>query len=214
MNTDQRVVVIGASSGLGRAIAVGLGRRGASVALLARRKDRLDIAAAKIGEQAAAIACDVTNPRSCTEAIEAAAGALGGIEALVCSTGTMAIGPVEALDAEKWAHLFATNVTGAALCTAAALPHLDASGGAAVYLSSVSASLTPPWPGLGGYVTSKAALDKLVEVWRTEWLRLGYMTGNLIDVGEVIDAVGSVLGCRSAIPSLTITPVALAGRER
>ncbi len=44
----------------------------------------------------------------------------------------------------------------------------------AAYLSSVSASLTPPWPGLGAYVVSKAALDKLVEAWRQEHPRVGF----------------------------------------
>jgi NAD(P)-dependent dehydrogenase (short-subunit alcohol dehydrogenase family) len=52
--------------------------------------------------------------------------------------------------------------------TTAALDHLVASHGTGVYLSSVSASLTPPWPGLGAYAVSKAALDKLVEAWRAE----------------------------------------------
>ncbi len=64
--------------------------------------------------------------------------------------------------------MFDTNVVGAALATAATLPHLAASDGRAIYLSSVSASVTPPWPGLGAYAVSKAALDKLVEAWRVE----------------------------------------------
>jgi NAD(P)-dependent dehydrogenase (short-subunit alcohol dehydrogenase family) len=67
-----------------------------------------------------------------------------------------------------------TNVIGAALVTAAALPHLTATNGIALYLSSVSASLTPPWPGLGAYAVSKAALDKLVEAWRAEHPSVGF----------------------------------------
>ena len=63
---------------------------------------------------------------------------------------------------------------GAALVTAAAIPHLTASSGVAAYLSSVSASLTPPWPGLGAYAVSKAALDKLVEAWRVEHPAVGF----------------------------------------
>ena len=78
------------------------------------------------------------------------------------------------IDADTWHHTFATNVIGAALVTAAAIPHLTASGGVAAYLSSVSASLTPPWPGLGAYVVSKAALDKLVEAWRVEHPQVGF----------------------------------------
>jgi NAD(P)-dependent dehydrogenase (short-subunit alcohol dehydrogenase family) len=65
-------------------------------------------------------------------------------------------------------------VIGAALVTTAALPHLSASNGVALYLSSVSASLTPPWPGLGAYAVSKAALEKLIEAWRAEHPSVGF----------------------------------------
>ena len=57
---------------------------------------------------------------------------------------------------------------------AAAVKHLEASNGAAAYLSSVSASMTPPWPGLGAYAVSKAALDKLVEAWQAEHPRVNF----------------------------------------
>ena len=87
------------------------------------------------------------------------------------------IGPLARLadtDAATWRRVFDTNVTGAALVTSAAIDDLTASGGTAVYLSSVSASLTPPWPGLGAYAVSKAALDKLVEAWRAEHPQVGF----------------------------------------
>ena len=63
---------------------------------------------------------------------------------------------------------------GAALVTAAAIPHLTEAHWVAAYLSSVSASFTPPWPGLGAYATSKAALDTLVEAWRGEHPAVGF----------------------------------------
>jgi NAD(P)-dependent dehydrogenase (short-subunit alcohol dehydrogenase family) len=170
----MRTVVVGASSGLGRCIAIGLAQRGARVALLARRVDRLVDAAKQAGPEAVAIACDVTRPPSCRDAIEEAASRLGGIDALVYSTGVGPLGRLVDLDADTWRRAFETNVTGAALVTAAALRHLAASRGAAAYLTSVSASLTPPWPGLGAYVVSKAALDKLVEAWRVEHPAVGF----------------------------------------
>lgn len=144
----MRAVVVGASSGLGRCLGVGLAQRGAQVALMARRTDRLDDAVGEAGPGALAIPCDVTETASVNSAIEKAAAELGGIDALVY---TPAIGPLAKLvdtDADTWQRLFATNVTGAALVTAAALPHLTASAGNALYLSSVSASVTAPWPGL------------------------------------------------------------------
>ncbi|HMG43135.1 MAG TPA: SDR family oxidoreductase [Acidimicrobiales bacterium] len=170
----MRTVVLGASSGLGRCIGIGLAQRGAHVALLARRRGRLDDAAKEAGPDTLVVECDVTDAASCQAAIAAAADGLGGIDALVYAPG---IGPLARLvdtDAETWQRLFATNVTGAALTTAAALPHLTESAGTAVYLSSVSASLTPPWPGLGAYAVSKAALDKLVEAWRAEHPDVGF----------------------------------------
>jgi len=170
----MRVAVVGASSGLGRSIAVGLGRRGADVALLARRGERLKAAAVEIGSRAATFVCDVTDEASCRSAIAGVAAELGGIDALVYCPG---IGPLKRLvdvDAVTWARVFSTNVTGAALVTAAAVAHLEESQGAAVYLSSVSASITPPWPGLGAYAVSKAALDKLVEAWRAEHPRVNF----------------------------------------
>ena len=171
---EMRTVVVGASSGLGRCIGVGLTQRGAQTALLARRAERLDAAAKEAGPGTVAITCDVTDTASVQAAIEEAAEKLGGIDALVY---TPAIGPLARLvdtDAETWRRVFDTNVIGAALVTAAAVPALTESRGAAVYLSSVSASYTPPWPGLGAYLVSKAALEKLVEAWRAEHPVIGF----------------------------------------
>jgi NAD(P)-dependent dehydrogenase (short-subunit alcohol dehydrogenase family) len=161
-------VVVGASSGLGRCIGIGLAQRGARVAFLARRLERLESAAREAGSGALAVQCDVTNAGSCQAGISAAAAALGGIDALVYAP---AIGPLAHLvdiDADTWRRVFDINVIGAAIVTAAAIPHLATADGRALYLSSVSASITAPWPGLGAYVVSKAALDKLVETWRAE----------------------------------------------
>lgn len=170
----MRTVVVGASSGLGRCIGIGLAQRGAQVALLARRQDKLADAAREAGGAAHAIVCDVTDEASCQSAIDDAVAKLGGIDALVYAP---AIGPLSRLvdtDAETWGRVFDTNVIGAARVTAAAIPHLTKTAGVVAYLSSVSASLTPPWPGLGAYIVSKAALDKLVEAWRAEHATIGF----------------------------------------
>ncbi|MUL68064.1 short-chain dehydrogenase [Mycobacterium sp. CBMA 234] len=170
----SRTVVIGASSGLGRCIGVSLAQRGAQVALLARRLTRLDNAAKEAGPQAVALECDVTDEASVGSAIDAAADALGGIDNLIY---TPAIGPVVRLvdtDADIWRRIFDTNVIGASLATTAAIPHLTASAGKAVYLSSDAGTFGPPWPGLGAYGVSKAALERLVEAWRAEHPDIGF----------------------------------------
>jgi NAD(P)-dependent dehydrogenase (short-subunit alcohol dehydrogenase family) len=170
----MKVVVVGASSGLGRCIGVGLAKRGSKVALLGRRHERLVDAAREAGPDALAIVCDATDAASCSSAIEEAAAGLGGIEGLVYAPGIGPLARVESLDSETWHRAFDTNVVGASLITAAALPHLEASQGVAAYLSSVSSSVTSPWPGLAAYAVTKAALDKLVDSWRTEHPALGF----------------------------------------
>lgn len=170
----MKVVIVGASSGLGRCIGVGLGQGGAQVALLARRHDMLIDAAAQAGPGALAIECDVTDERSCRGAIEKAGSELGGIDGFVYASAVGHLAPLVDTDAATWQHTFATNVTGAAVATVASLPYLTESRGVAAYLSSVSASLTPPWAGLGAYVASKAALEKLVEAFRVEHPTVGF----------------------------------------
>lgn len=170
----MRTVVVGASSGLGRCIGVGLAKRGAQVALLARRRSRLDDAAKEAGPGTLVVECDVTDEASCRGAIDEAAAGLGGIDALVYTPGIGVLAKMVDTDADAWRRTFDTNVTGAAVTTAAAIPHLAESSGCAVYLSSISGSVTPPWPGLGAYAVSKAALDKMVDAWRGEHPRIGF----------------------------------------
>lgn len=169
-----RTVVVGASTGLGRCIGIGLAKRGGRVALLARSKDKLDSAARDAGGESSAIVCDATDETSCREAIAAAAESLGGIDALVYAAGIGPLARIEEADAETWRGAFDTNVLGASLATAAALPHLRKSAGKGIYLSTVGSSYTPPWPGLAVYQVTKAALDRLVEAWRAEHPSIGF----------------------------------------
>lgn len=170
----MKVVVVGASSGLGRSIGVGLGQAGEQVALLARRRDRLEDAAREAGAGALVVECDVTDEKSCQRAIDEAAEGLGGIDGLVYAPAVGPLVPIADVSAETWRRVLDTNVVGASLITAAALPHLTESRGVAAYLSSVGGSQTPPWPGLGAYTVSKAALERLIEAWRTEHPSIGF----------------------------------------
>lgn len=183
----MNIVVIGASSGLGRCIGVGLGQQGERVALLARRYERLVEAAREAGEGAVAIGCDVTDEKSCQQAIDEAAERLGSIDGLVYAP---AVGPLVRLaemPAQTWREVLDVNVIGASVATAAALPHLRASRGVAAYLSSVSGSGTAPWPGLGAYGVSKAALERLIEAWRVEHPEIGFCR---VVVGDTAGGAG------------------------
>jgi NAD(P)-dependent dehydrogenase (short-subunit alcohol dehydrogenase family) len=242
-----RTVIVGGSSGLGRCIGIGLAKRGAHVAMLARRKERLEQAAAEAGNGTLAIPCDATDADSCAAAIGEAAEGLGGIDSLVYCPAISPLVRLTDTDADTWRRVLDTNVVGAALITAVAIPHLEASAGRAVYLSSVSASHTAPWPGLGAYAASKAALERLVEAWQAEhptlsftrmvvgecaggegdaqtgmasgwdlelaaelvpiWMANRLMSGELIDIEEVIEVLDALLrrGGSIRVPSITLT---------
>jgi NAD(P)-dependent dehydrogenase (short-subunit alcohol dehydrogenase family) len=187
---DRRILVVGASSGIGHAIAIALGGEGARVALAARRKERLEEIAEAVPGGAAVARCDVRDPDSCEDAVAAAVGELGGLDALVYAAGKALLVPVAEADAEAWREIFETNVSGASLVTRAALPHLSASRGRALYLSSISADDRPPRRGLGLYVVSKAALNRLIAVWQEEQRSVGFTCLNVGDTGSTEMARG------------------------
>lgn len=135
--------------------------------MAARRADRLEALVSELGA-GVAIPVDVQDPASCRVGVEQAVAALGGLDAVVYVVGGSVMSPVAEVHADTWADIFATNVTGASLVMASALPHLAASCGRALVFSSISADDFPPRRGLGPYMVSKAALNKLVEVWQEE----------------------------------------------
>jgi NAD(P)-dependent dehydrogenase (short-subunit alcohol dehydrogenase family) len=114
---------------------------------------------------------------------EAAAG-LGGIDALVDTVGVGPLAGLVDIEADSRRTTLEANGMGGALITIAALPGLSSSGGVVAYPSSVSASITAPWPGLETYIVSKAALDKSVEGWRLEHPRARPYTGRRRRMGR------------------------------
>ena len=183
----RRVLVIGASSGVGRASALALGAEGARVAVAARRLDRLQDLASEIGEGALALACDVNDEASCQAAVAAAADALGGLDALVYTPGIGIFKPIAEIAADEWTAAFTTNVIGATSVTRAAIPHLEATRGKAVYISSIVIDDSPPRPIYAPYVVSKVALESLVEAWQGEHRKVGFST---IAMGDTLTDFG------------------------
>ena len=185
---DRRVLVVGASSGIGQGIALALSAEGARVALAARRVDRLEQAAADCATPAVVLQCDVTEPGAAVGVVARTVEALGGLDVVVYSSGTTAFTTIELATAEDWQSTLATNVTGAALVLGAAVPHLRESRGHAVYLSSVSARFYSPWVGLGLYVASKRAAESVLESLRLEAPEVAFTT---LAVGPTISEFGS-----------------------
>jgi NAD(P)-dependent dehydrogenase (short-subunit alcohol dehydrogenase family) len=167
-----RVLVVGASSGIGREVAVQLGAAGARVVLAARRGDRLAEAAADVGAGASSVVCDVRDPEQCDAVVATAVERLGGLDAVVYATAVDPLVRLVDTDLERWRQVYETNVFGASLVTRAAIAPLTASGGRMVYISATSVGR--PLPGMGAYETSKAALDELVRAWRGEHPEIGF----------------------------------------
>ncbi len=121
-------LVTGASSGIGEATASVLAQEGARVALVARRKDRLDALAERIGtDRALVIEADVTDLTQAQGAVAAAVQQLGRLDILLNNAGVMLLGPIVDAPVEEWQRMVNLNLLGLLYCTHAALPHLLAS---------------------------------------------------------------------------------------
>lgn len=121
--TGRRMLVTGASSGIGGATARALDAAGARVALLARSTSKLEEVAADCTDAHVA-AADVTHPDTLRPAIEAAASDLGGIDGLVNAAGVAFTGGVLDGDPDEWRTTYEVNVLGLLAVTRATLPHL------------------------------------------------------------------------------------------
>jgi len=120
-------LITGASSGIGAATAASLAAQGASVALAARRKDRLDALAADIrgqGGTAFVLEVDVTDEQQATDAVERTVAELGRIDTLINNAGVMLLGPAVGAPLSEWQRMVELNVVGLLYCAHAATPHL------------------------------------------------------------------------------------------
>jgi NADP-dependent 3-hydroxy acid dehydrogenase YdfG len=138
----RKVLITGASSGIGEATAVAMAGEGAAVALGARRKDRLEAILARIesdGGTAVAIEADVADEGQARSLVETAAKELSGLDCLVNNAGVMLLGPVQGADLDEWRRMVDVNLLGLLYCTHAALPAIrDGGGGDVVNISSVA----------------------------------------------------------------------------
>src|SRR5215212_8475053 len=137
---DGRVAVVtGASSGIGEATARALSDAGASVAIGARRADRLEALAGSLTGPKLVREVDVSDEEQARGFVQAANDELGGLDILVNNAGVMLLGPVADADIGEWRQMIDVNLLGLLYCTHAALPLLEANGGGdIVNVSSVA----------------------------------------------------------------------------
>jgi NADP-dependent 3-hydroxy acid dehydrogenase YdfG len=118
-------LVTGASSGIGEATAAVLADEGARVALVARRRDRLEALAERLGrDNSLVIEADVTDPDLAARAVSQAVDQFGRLDTLVNNAGVMLLGPIVGAPIEEWQRMVNLNLLGLLYCTHAALPHL------------------------------------------------------------------------------------------
>jgi len=169
-------LVTGASSGLGRHFAKVLAANGATVALAARRADRLTALAGEIaadGGTAIAVACDVTDQDSVTAAFDAVETEAGPVTLLINNAGIVHGGPALDLEAETWRAVMATNLDAVFALSQEAARRMVAAetGGSIVNIASIAGFSVDK--GIAAYATSKAGVVQLTKALALEWARYG-----------------------------------------
>ena len=171
---NKVVIVTGASSGIGEAMAREFAAQGARVVLGARSVQKLQLIAGDIrsrGGQAAYCGVDVTDVGECRRLIDTAVREFGGIDVLVCNAGLSMRAIFDDVDLEVLHRLMDVNFWGTVNCCKFALPYLQQSHGSIVGISSVAG--LHGLPGRTGYSASKFAMTGFLETLRIENLRKG-----------------------------------------
>ncbi|HEX6094709.1 MAG TPA: SDR family oxidoreductase [Thermoanaerobaculia bacterium] len=167
----KNIVVTGASSGIGRATALEMARRGANLVLAARRADRLEEVATRcreLGVRAVTVPTDVTNAADCRRLIDTA----GDVDVLVNNAGFAIFSPVAEANPDEVREMIETNYLGAFHCTQAVLPRMLARrSGTIVNVSSITGLMG--FSRMSAYCASKFALTGFTEALRDEVLGSG-----------------------------------------
>lgn len=222
MTTSRIALVTGAASGIGAAVATRLAADGASVALLARRRGRLEKLAAEIAEAggtALVVPADVTSGQSVAEAAALVQDRLGDVDLLVNNAGVMEVIPFADGPVEAWRRTVDVNLTGVINVTHAFLPALRRSAATRttdlINVSSLAGERINP--GMAVYGASKAAVSHLTRTLRAELsgdgIRVTDLEPGMIDGTELADSFppdlqSMVNDLRSTLPAVPPTEVA------
>jgi NADP-dependent 3-hydroxy acid dehydrogenase YdfG len=165
--TDKTVLITGASSGIGAALARAFVAEGARCVLSARRADRLKALAAELGEdRALAVPCDVTQEDQIQAMVARAVEHFGSLDVVIANAGFSVAGTLERLEVADYRRQFETNVLGVVATAKAALEPLKAARGNMVFISSVLGRAA--MPKMSAYAASKHAVAGLADALRPE----------------------------------------------
>jgi NAD(P)-dependent dehydrogenase (short-subunit alcohol dehydrogenase family) len=172
--SDRKVLVTGASRGIGQALAYGFARAGADVAVAARSLDSLATTVDRIeslGRRSLALALDVSKISDCANAVRQAADAMGGLDILINNAGVEQVRPSLEVDEELWDRIVDTNLKGAFFTSQAAAKAMQAGGGAILNMCSLTSEVGIPTAV--PYGSSKTALLGMTRALAAEWAPLG-----------------------------------------
>jgi NADP-dependent 3-hydroxy acid dehydrogenase YdfG len=206
-------IVTGASSGIGEATAKQLAELGATVAVVARREDRLKSLVAEIeaaGSSALAVTADITERVQAERAVQTVIDRFGRLDILINNAGLMLLGSVLDQDVKEWERMIAVNQNGLLFMTKAALPHLLAAAeddlrGVADIVNISSIAGRQAWANLAAYNMTKFGVNGFTEALRQEvtkkHVRVGVLEPGAVDT-ELIshnnDAVRDTLAISDA----------------
>jgi NAD(P)-dependent dehydrogenase (short-subunit alcohol dehydrogenase family) len=202
-------VVTGAGSGVGRATAETLALHGFSVVLAGRRVAELDESAAIIeseGGEAMVVPTDITDEAAVDALFEKAVAAFGRVDLLFNNAGLGSFGPIDETLIETWRRVFEVNVTGAFLCTRAAVRQMkaqDPQGGRIINNGSISAHV--PRMHSAAYTASKHAVSGLTKATALEGRAFNIACGQ-IDIGNAVTPMLQGGGAGALQPDGTLRP--------
>lgn len=180
---NKKVIVTGASSGIGRAAAKRFLDEGASVALVGRRKGALDDIASRDNKRRFIVVADLADETQTERCVAQAVEMMGGLDVLVNAAGILKAGRIEDTTLDLWDEMMNINLRSIFHLMKLAAPHLADSGGNIVNVSSVTGPRS--FPGVLAYCTSKAALDQLTRCAALELAAKGVRV-NAVNPGVVV----------------------------
>jgi NAD(P)-dependent dehydrogenase (short-subunit alcohol dehydrogenase family) len=187
----RRVLVTGASSGIGRATARLFLEKGAFVALVGRRQDALVEAGSDHNDRALVVPADLSDETETDRCFREAVERLGGLDVLVNSAGIIRSGNIEATSLELWDEMMNVNLRSIFHLMKLAVPYLESSRGNIVNVSSVTGLRS--FPGVLAYCVSKAGLDQLTRCAALELAPKGIRV-NAVNPGVVVSGLHSAGG--------------------